>query len=98
MSHIAIPIPKGQGKQEIEVEITINGDKQEVRYKVELFYWEDCEVPRVNRVECIRSLLNDYDEDWALYYMGEPNDEYIPITFIRKEDWERKRRLKLADL
>lgn len=98
MSHIAIPIPKGQGKQEIEVEITINGEKQQVHYKVELFYWEDCSVPTVNRVECIRDLLNDYDNDWALYYIGEPNDEYIPITFIRKEDWERKRRLKLADI
>lgn len=98
MSHIAIPIPKGRGKQEIEVEITINGEKQQVHYKVELFYWEDCEIPTVNRVECIRNLLNDYDEDWALYYIGEPNEEFIPITFIRKEDWERKRRLKLADL
>ncbi len=98
MSHIAIPIPKGKGKQEIEVEITINGEKQQVHYKVELFYWEECEIPTVNRVECIRNLLNDYDEDWALYYIGEPNEEFIPITFIRKEDWERKRRLKLADL
>ena len=98
MSHIAIPIPKGRGKQEIEVEITINGEKQQVHYKVELFYWEDCEIPTVNRVECIRNLLNDYDEDWALYYIGEPNEEFIPITFIRKEDWERKRQLKLADL
>lgn len=98
MSHIAIPIPKGRGKQEIEVEITINGEKQQVHYKVELFYWEDCEIPTVNRVECIRNLLNDYDEEWALYYIGEPNEEFIPITFIRKEDWERKRRLKLADL
>lgn len=98
MSHIAIPIPKGRGKQEIEVEITINGEKQQVHYKVELFYWDDCEIPTVNRVECIRNLLNDYDQDWALYYIGEPNEEFIPITFIRKEDWERKRQLKLADL
>ncbi|MEL6656465.1 MAG: hypothetical protein AAFP77_05910 [Bacteroidota bacterium] len=98
MSHIAIPIPKGRGRQEIEVEITINGEKQQVHYKVELFYWEDCEIPTVNRVECIRNLLNDYDHEWALYYIGEPNEEFIPITFIRKEDWERKRQLKLADL
>ena len=98
MSHIAIPIPKGRGKQEIEVEITINGEKQQVHYKVELFYWEDCKVPTVNRVECIRNLLNDYDQDWSLYYIGEPNEEFVPITFIRKEDWERKRQLKLADI
>lgn len=38
MSHIAIPIPPGSGKQEIEIEMTINGQKQQLHYRVELFY------------------------------------------------------------
>jgi hypothetical protein len=93
MSHIAIPIPPGKGKQEIEIEVTINGQRQQLHYKVELFYWEDCDKPTINRVECIRDLLHQYDEDWTLYYIGEPNDEFIPITFIKKEDWDKKRQL-----
>ena len=44
MPHIAIPIPSGPGKQEIEIEMTINGKHQEVHYRVELFYWSDCEI------------------------------------------------------
>ena len=68
MSHIAIPIPPGTGKQDIEIEMTINGQKQQLHYRVELFYWEDCEIPVVNRVECIKNMLSDYDEDWMIYF------------------------------
>ena len=93
MSHIAIPIPPGPGKQEIEIEMTINGQKQQLHYRVELFYWEDCEIPVVNRVECIKNMLSDYDDDWMIYFIGDPNKEYVPITFIKKEDWKKKKQM-----
>lgn len=97
MSHIAIPIPPGtEGKQEIEIEMTINGQKQQLHYRVELFYWEDCEIPVVNRVECIKNMLSDYDEDWMIYFIGDPNKEYVPITFIKKEDWRKKKQMMKA--
>lgn len=97
MSHIAIPIPPGaEGKQEIEIEMTINGQKQQLHYRVELFYWEDCEIPVVNRVECIKNMLSDYDEDWMIYFIGDPNKDYVPITFIKKEDWARKKQMMKA--
>jgi len=93
MSHIAIPIPPGSGKQEIEIEMTINGQKQQLHYRVELFYWEDCEIPVVNRVECIKNMLSDYDDDWMIYFIGDPNRDYVPITFIKKEDWKKKKQM-----
>lgn len=96
MSHIAIPIPPGSGKQDIEIEMTINGQKQQLHYRVELFYWEDCEIPVVNRVECIKNMLSDYDEDWMIYFIGDPNKEYVPITFIKKEDWKKKKQMMSA--
>lgn len=96
MSHIAIPIPPGEGKQEIEIEMTINGQKQQLHYRVELFYWEDCEIPVVNRVECIKNMLSDYDEDWMIYFIGDPNREYVPITFIKKDDWVKKKKMMKA--
>lgn len=96
MSHIAIPIPRSNGKQDIEIEMTINGQKQQLHYKVELFYWEDCEVPVVNRVECIKNMLSDYDDDWMIYFIGDPNENYVPITFIKKEDWATKKRMMKA--
>lgn len=93
MAHIAIPIPPGNGKQEIEIEMTINGEKQQLQYRVELFYWTDCKLPIVNRVECLREILSDYDEGWQLYFIGEPTSEFVPITFVKRESREKAKEL-----
>ena len=96
MPHIAIPIPPGCGKQEIEIEMTINGEKQQLQYRVELFDWSDCKTPVVNRVECIREILSGYDEDWMLYFIGEPTEDFVPITFVKKDRWAKKRQMLIG--
>lgn len=96
MPHIAIPIPTIPGKQEIEIEVTINGQKQQLHYRVELFHWSDCEQATIDRAECIRNMLSTYDNDWMLYYIGAPTDDFVPITFVKKEDWWLQRKLALA--
>lgn len=92
MAHIAIPIPSTPGKQDIEIDVTINGLKQALHYRVELFYWADCPDPTVDRVECIRHMLSGYDQDWTLYFIGSPTDEFVPIAFVKKEDLAVQRR------
>ncbi|MCR9062420.1 MAG: hypothetical protein NXI00_00535 [Cytophagales bacterium] len=89
MAHIAIPLPQGKGKQDVEIEVTINGEKQQLHYRVELFYWEDCTVPTVDRAECIKHLLKDYDHDWRLYFIGSPTDEFVPITFVKRDEMKK---------
>lgn len=86
MAHIAIPIPSQLGKQDIEVEVSINGQRQALHYRVELFYWNECGLPTVDRAECLRHILSQYDKDWTLYYMGSPTEQFIPITFVRKKE------------
>ncbi|NBB19891.1 hypothetical protein GVN20_11065 [Runella sp. CRIBMP] len=86
MAHIAIPIPSQLGKQDIEVEVSINGQRQALHYRVELFYWNECGMPTVDRAECLRHILSKYDKDWTLYYMGSPTEQFIPITFVRKKE------------
>ena len=93
MPHIAIPIPSIPGKQDIEIEVTINGQKQQLHYRVELFHWEDCRQPSIDRAECIRHMLSDYDQDWMLYYIGAPTDQFVPITFVKREDWAWQRKV-----
>ncbi len=93
MPHIAVPIPSMPGKQEIEIEVTVNGRKQQIHYRVELFYWEDCAIPVLDRAECIRHLLEQYDQDWTLYYIGAPTDAFVPITFIKRDEAVIQRRL-----
>lgn len=93
MSYIAIPIPNLPGKQDIEIDVTINGQRQALHYRVELFYWGDCTVPTFDRVDCIRQHLAHYDQNWTLYYIGAPTDEFVPVTFVRKEDLAKQKRL-----
>jgi len=47
MTHIAIPIPNVSGKHDIKIEVTINNQTQSLHYKIELFYWDDCQNPRL---------------------------------------------------
>ncbi len=96
MPHIAIPIPSLPGKQDIEIEVTINGQRQQLHYRVELFHWADCDIPTIDRAECIRHMLSDYDQDWMLYYIGAPTEQFVPITFVKKEDWVWQRKLMVG--
>ncbi|MEQ9422904.1 MAG: hypothetical protein RJQ09_00695 [Cyclobacteriaceae bacterium] len=84
MSVIGIEIPKLGEEQEIEVEVKINGIKKQFYYRVEIFYWEECPYPTEDRVECIKNLIKNYDNQWDLAHIGVPNDDYIPITFRKK--------------
>jgi len=85
MSHIAIPIPNLQGKQDIEVQVIINGLKQQLHYRVEVFYWENCSNPTAHRADCISEMLSSQDPEWTVYYIGAPTDEFVPITFVKNE-------------
>ena len=45
--------------------------------------WADGEI-QPEEIECIKNMLSDYDEDWMIYFIGDPNEHYVPITFIKK--------------
>lgn len=50
----------------------------------------------IDRAECIRQMLSRYDEDWTLYYIGSPTDEFVPITFVKKGDIALQRKMMLG--
>jgi len=84
MAVIGIEIPRTLEEQEIEVEVRVNGIKKQYHYRVEIFYWEECEFPTHDRVECIKRLIENYNPDWDLAHIGIPTDDFIPITFKKK--------------
>lgn len=92
MSHIAIPIPPLPGKQEIEVQVMVNGQKQQLHYCVEVFYWQDCANPQGHRADCISEMLARHDPEWTVYCIGAPTDEFVPITFVKEESRRLLRR------
>jgi hypothetical protein len=95
MLQLAIPIPSLPGTQDIDIEMTINGQKQKMHFKVELYQWDDCKSPEENRIDCIRKLVKDYGEEWMVYHIGLPSENYIPMTFVKTSDWERQRKLMM---
>jgi hypothetical protein len=84
MSIIGIDIPQLNEEQDIEVEVRVNGIKKQYNYRVEIFYWDQCDAPADDRVACIRSMVNGYASEWDLTHLGMPTDDYIPITFRKK--------------
>ncbi len=87
MLNLAIPIPNVPGQQDIEIEMSMNGRRQKLRYRVEVIRWEDYQVLPEERANCIRDLLRVYDKDWVIYHIGMPTDNYVPLTFINQQDW-----------
>ncbi|WP_026955540.1 hypothetical protein [Algoriphagus vanfongensis] len=86
MSYIAIPIPQEPGRQDIQIDVTVNNQKQSLHYKVELFYWDECKNPQGHRADCISELLAKHDPAWTVYYIGAPTDDFVPITFVQKQE------------
>ncbi len=85
MSHIAIPIPHFEGKQEIQIQVVVNNQIKSLRYKVELFYWDECQNPNAHRADCISEMLGNHDSNWLVYSIGTPTEKFVPITFVDRE-------------
>jgi len=89
MINLAIPIPSAPGQQDIEIEMSMNGIKQKLHYRVEVIRWSECRIglESEDRAACVRDLVQSYDTDWVIYHIGVPTEAYVPLTFIKKEDW-----------
>jgi len=81
MSLFGIEIPNLNGEHEIEVEVKINGILKQYHYRVEIFRWEDCQLPPHDRAGCIKHFVEHYNAKWELANIGIPTETYIPITF-----------------
>ena len=93
MLQLAIPIPHIKGKQDIEIEMKVNGEKQKMHFVVEVYPWDACDFDQAGRIQCIRDIVKDYGDEWMIYHIGMPTDDYVPLTFVKTEDWVRQRYL-----
>jgi len=91
MLQLSVPIPNITGRQDIEIDMTINGQKQKMHFMIEVYPWEICEEQSENRINCIRQLVTDYGNEWTIYDIGMPTDKYVPLTFVKTEDWQKQR-------
>ena len=90
MLQLSVPIPHFTGRQDIEIDMTVNGKKQKMHFIVEVYPWKSCDDPE-NRIHCIRKLVSEYESEWTVYDIGIPTDNYVPLTFVKTEDWQQQR-------
>ena len=98
MIQLSIPLPTIPGTQDIDLEITVNGEKQKLHYKVQFLEWKECDYSRDDRIKCIQDKIQEYGNEWMIYNIGLPGDKYVPLTFIKTEDWMRQRQWNVASV
>ncbi len=81
MSMISIELPPVEAEKTIEVEVRVNGQRREYKYRVEVFQWKEWCVSGEQRAECLKRILSSYERGWELMQIGSPSASEIPITF-----------------
>ena len=85
MREVVVLIPDIEPEQNVEIEVSINGKKRTIHYKVELLSWEQHEVPPKDKVTVLRHFIKEKEKDWELMEIGAPDNGNIPLMFRRKE-------------
>ena len=85
MPRVAIELPPVDTDDTVEVELTINGVKRKMTYRVELFHWADYVEEGDDRVTCLKRMIDTYDKAWRLVQIGVPTDGEIPVMFELSE-------------
>jgi len=84
MREIVILIPDLEPEQNVEIEVSINGRKKTMQYRVELIDWEGAGVPPNEKIQVLKHRIAEYDKSWELVEIGAPNADNIPLTFRRR--------------
>ena len=80
MSQICINVPTFQAQHTIGVEVTLDGQKHVMNYRVESVDWPEGLEPE-HRIDILRTYIRDYDKGWELVNIGPANGGLIPMTF-----------------
>ena len=81
MREIVILIPDLETEQNVLIDVSVNGRKKAVQYRVELITSEEIANSGVDRVTVLKHKLENRDKDWELVEIGAPGEKGIPLTF-----------------
>jgi hypothetical protein len=82
MAQICIQIPPLEIARTIGLEVTINGKKRLMQYRVESFEWGAGDAGA--RIDRLRALIQEYDPAWELVQIGNPTETLIPVMFRQR--------------
>ena len=84
MNEICIHVPTIREDQTVEVEVTINGKKRLMNYRVKSFDWTLGGTDPERRIDRLRKMINSYDDDWELVQIGVPDGNMVPVMFRQR--------------
>ena len=85
MREIVIVVPDFEPEQNVEIEVTINGRKKVIHYKVELLHFEAEGAPPKDKVTVLKHKIASHEKDWELVEIGAPVNDKVPLMFRRKQ-------------
>ena len=86
MREVVILVPEVDPEQNIEIDVRINGRKNTITYRIEIFDWEGSAPASDERFTTLKKCIKDYDKAWELVEIGAPDKDNIPIMFRKKAD------------
>jgi len=84
MNEICIHVPSLSEDQTVEVEVTVNGEKRLMNYRVKSFDWTLGGTDPERRIERLRTMINSYDSGWELVQIGPPDGHLVPVMFRQR--------------
>lgn len=84
MNEICIHVPSLRENQTVDVEVTVNGEKQLMNYRVESIDWTQGGRDISERIAYLRTMISGYDEGWELVQIGIPDGDMVPVMFRRR--------------
>jgi len=84
MNEICIHVPSMRENQTVDVEVTVNGKKQLMNYRVESFDWTLGGHELTGRIERLRSMIAGYEDGWELVQIGIPDGDLVPVMFRKR--------------
>ncbi|MDA1029010.1 MAG: hypothetical protein O3B41_08155 [Bacteroidetes bacterium] len=83
MKQICIQVPSLQSNQTVDVEVTVNGKKRLMNYRLESFDWSQGGYDTSLKIQRLRELIHGYDPGWELVQIGVPDGNLVPVMFRR---------------
>ncbi|MCI0493713.1 hypothetical protein L0Z72_01805 [candidate division KSB1 bacterium] len=80
MPNVSIQLPMIEADQSIEVTVTVNGKQKRFNYRIEIFPWSVCQEV-VNKADCLRQVIQNYDQHWQLIQIGEATENDVTLMF-----------------
>ncbi len=85
MKEITLQIPILDAKQNVDIDICINGNKKIMKYRVEIVEFDSDPKERADTVAVLKQVIREHDPDWSVVQISAPINHQIPITFRQKK-------------